>query len=567
MAPTSIPSLFMRLLRGYVGVGLLVLASCGDDGPSAPTCGAPEGHSNATFSIASVSPSEISVHQASLSVHLEGNLPALEAGQSELFEAFVFTGDSEPENGLSAVQLRDAAGALITEVNVEPLALAADQSVPFAVSIVREVYSGEETTRTKASLRCAGTLVPSPAAAELTRPSASDLGLDFPLPAELGSVATRTATFSLKSTGDEPLRVDAIHVDGASGFSASACPATMSYGETCSIGLRFAATEPGSYDARLVIDSNVAIEPALVHAEVLPRVDGLDSSFSPVMVANASLGSYLAAARPVSLWDNDTIALSNLAGVRRIDQVGVSQLLPIGDVWSLSRDAISATAYGSTQGVSELLRFDRDGGVDKQFAASRLTGPAVAVQSSGRVLAFDSGTVLAFTHAGAVDTSYGAGGRVPIDGIRVGVLDGADRLYVPSSTGVVRLGAEGTPEPLDPGFVVAALAADPQGRVVVTDGSSFVRYDLANGSEPLPIAGVTGVTHIVYDSMGRLYLDHGQGGLSMRALPDHTVEVVPHLGVDDLVNGYEMFVTCPPQGACWVSGTTGQESYIARLDG
>ena len=562
----------MRSLWGMIALTLVALGGAGCGADETASCEGPIAESNASFSVVSVSPSQIPSHDAVLTLHLEGTLPALGDHELEFFEVKILTGDPPTEDAGDYILPRGPDGGLLAEVTLGPMRFSKMKG-PFSVAIVRTVEDSEGgVTETTATLQCAGTIVPRPASAKLTeQPGTGDL--EVPIPAEIASKVTRYDSFLLESVGDEPLSIRAVRVEGASAFTAEAnaktCPQELVFGKVCNIGVRFSGTEPGPYDGQLVIDSNVAIAPIPLHAEILPPVDGIDQTFPVFIAATASQAFYTEPRQSVSLWDNDTIALSEHVGVQRIDQDGTLTTLQDREISSLSRDSVTPSAYGTTfEQTGELVRFDRDGAIDAIFAIPYgLVGPKVVVQSSGRVLAFDGGSVLALQRGGSVDLSYGEQGRVYVASPkRDSVLDATDRLYAHAGNSLVRLSADGVPEPLDPGLTVVAMAVDPQGRVVVSDGSSFVRYDLAAGHQALAINGASGVTHMVYDSTGRLYFDHAQGVLSTRVLPNGSQELVPHLGADDDVKPYAMYVTCPPKGACWVSGTTGRESYIARLD-
>jgi hypothetical protein len=219
-----------------------------------------------------------------------------------------------------------------------------------------------------------------------------------------------------------------------------------------------------------------------------------------------------------------------------------------------------------------LIHFDDRGDRDVAFAEVALASDAyfptsaIQLQSSGRVLVIGNATVTAVLASGARDTTWGIAGVVDFSAFGTftggSAIDDAGRLYVATTTGVLRIGALGA---IDPAFhhagAVTALTLF-TGSPLIADGGAIARLDDSGAATVLPLAAAPQLARPIVDlgtdGTGQLYLITDDGQLVRFTAA----------GQLDGVRGFDGAhrIACQPSGDCAVVGlANGLDKYLIEL--
>jgi len=423
--------------------------------------------------------------------------------------------------------------------------------------------------------------------------------LGAPLAPELDRPCARAGEVSLRNDGDLPLLVSAVAVTGSPAFTVALdrCSNSDRTGDQlpCTVRLCFTSRVSGRHDADVAFATNGGDVHVSVSGEVRPPTPGLDATFGGTGVRLLGSGfdhTQFPVQGAIVLNDDRAVAVwAGAGGLRILSAEGtLSTLLadhpptlngfPLDTVWSAraGRPGQGTFVYlgaSRMRSAAALIHLRDDGTPDPTFGdrgvldvGSFIAGESggIDVQPSGRVLAMGS-DVRAFAPDGKEDsgfrTSVGYRGRHAIDD--------SGRLYLATTTGVIRLNAEGG---IDPGFVFAAswpivaLAVDRDQHLLVTGVNGLFRLDDAGVGTMVPIArqpSMGPVARIAVDARGRILAASDR---VYRYQSDGTFDTVVGFSSDTLIRE----VICPRTGGCTIAGmlftsspNPYQEDYVLRL--
>jgi hypothetical protein len=433
----------------------------------------------------------------------------------------------------------------------------------------------------------------------LDPPQGESESLAIPLHPELSRPCARTVSRGVSNEGDDPITVRAVELAGSAEFTFKNDSCTghvLGYNGSCSVQLCFTSTTSGNADATLTFHTSAGDLTSALRGTVLRVTDGLDRSFAgmggrflenTVYVRNATL---LNNRSSVAIWDQN-YALLFVAGD------GGIWLSPIGAAPTVPSFVLNwlcdVRAGGPGQGIyalispngftnaASLVRFFDDGTRDPSFGDSGMVRlddvligqySSVEVQPTGRVLVIGGMGVRAYDPTGVEVTSYRTPVTLRVDESRasrgaIRAVDATGRLYVRTTSGVVRLQIDGG---IDPTFSFVgpaeAMTVDRDQRLLVTATGKLSRLDETGGVSSIPLVPqpelAAAMTGIAVDAQGRILLTSSTGAV-VRYHLDGTTD-----GRVGFAEGGAIAVICPRQGGCLIAGTLSEgEVDIARPSG
>jgi hypothetical protein len=218
-----------------------------------------------------------------------------------------------------------------------------------------------------------------------------------------------------------------------------------------------------------------------------------------------------------------------------------------------------------------LIHFDDGGDRDVTFGEAALAGdsyfPASAIQlQPGRVLVIGNATVTAMRKSGERDTTWGNAGVLDFSALGTftgaSAIDPAGRLYVVTTTGVIRIGTAGA---IDPAFhyagAVTALTLS-RGSPLVADHGAIARLDESGTAIALSLAPAP--------QLARPIIDLGTDGTGQVYLITDDGQLVRFTATGQLdgVRGFDGAhrLACPASGDCAVVGlANGLDKYLIEL--
>jgi hypothetical protein len=443
-------------------------------------------------------------------------------------------------------------------------------------------------------LTCAGQYISTPPSG-MVSPNLD--GFTVPLHPEVNRPCARMGSVYVSNTGDQLMRVQTVALTGSAEFSISSdtCSgATVPYGVSngCGVNLCFSSTIPMQHMAQLSLPTNAGTIMVPLTQLVLSPSAGLDASFGnggavlvPQFIPGRPVGeALLSDGTTVAVWErrfNSSFTEYTATGTATNEPIGTFQYDPSAILRHLRAAPPGHGIYAQVGDASycndALVHFADDATRDTGFGEvvfpsdGFICDSAIELQSTGRVLVLGDYIVAAYSATGAADTTFGTNGAGSWSWQTYGeflrasasatALDGQDRLYAATMSGVVRLLANGT---FDTGFnylgPVGAITLDANQHLLVAHAGGVSRLDDTGAATALSLGSAPGVgdamTDIDLDSSGRLYLTTSTGNV-LRFLAD---------GSFDATIGFEgaQQVVCEPSGACSIAGATPAEGYLIR---
>jgi len=471
-------------------------------------------------------------------------------------------------------------------------------------------------------LDCAVEVVTLPASPALVSPADDDT-LGIPLHPELARYCARSGYFGLTNRGDDLVTVRSVALSGHPGFSIADDRCTNQSlafngdGDAlCSVKVCFTDSAPGTDTGSLTFHTTAGDLEADLSSVVLPETEGLDRSFAATGARllppwhpfpNAAViegATVLNNGASIAIWDPSYVLLF-------VSAEGDPWLPPLGDVPSASGFTLASfttvRAAGPGQGIYALIspfteslpvalvHFFDDGTRDTSFAGSGMVNfddnfilapnGGLEIQPSGRVLVIGTLNpqigVNAYRPNGDEDVAY----RTTVSDLdpdryrgAIRAIDNHGRLYLRTTSGVVRLKTDGG---IDPGFSFTgspdALAVGGDQRLLVAGMGTLSALDDAGAPSAIPFGAMpelaATIVGIAEDARGRILLT-GSTGVVRRYEPDGTFD-----GVVGFAEGGARTVICPPAAGCLIvgtlyegsvdisrpAGTTLDEDFVLRL--